>query len=284
MIKNKKDTSTKKSKIQVIDLHKSFGKNHVLRGINFEIEEGESLVVLGGSGSGKSVLLKCVIGLLTPDKGQILIDGKDVLKMNTRQRDEVRHKFGMLFQGAALFDSLTVWRNIGFELLYNQKLPAEKVQRIVRQKLKAVGLGDRVMELSPAELSGGMQKRVGLARAIASNPEIIFFDEPTTGLDPIMCGVIDKLIVQSLRDLNACGITITHDIATARFVADKIAMLKEGKLVWTGKSSDLEKTKNSIVKEFINGHVHKTDNSSIKASKASKKALEVATKRREQTK
>ncbi|UNM05966.1 MAG: ATP-binding cassette domain-containing protein [Holosporaceae bacterium] len=284
MIKNKKDTSTKKSKIQVIDLHKSFGKNHVLRGINFEIEEGESLVVLGGSGSGKSVLLKCVIGLLTPDKGQILIDGKDVLKMNTRQRDEVRHKFGMLFQGAALFDSLTVWRNIGFELLYNQKLPAEKVQRIVRQKLKAVGLGDRVMELSPAELSGGMQKRVGLARAIASNPEIIFFDEPTTGLDPIMCGVIDKLIVQSLRDLNACGITITHDIATARFVADKIAMLKEGKLVWTGKSSDLKKTKNSIVKEFINGHVHKTDNSSIKASKASKKALEVATKRREQTK
>ncbi len=284
MIKNKKDPSTKKSKIQVIDLHKSFGKNHVLRGINFEIEEGESLVVLGGSGSGKSVLLKCVIGLLTPDKGQILIDGQDVLKMNTRQQDEVRHKFGMLFQGAALFDSLTVWRNIGFELLYNQKLSADKVQRIVRQKLKAVGLDDRVMELSPAELSGGMQKRVGLARAIASNPEIIFFDEPTTGLDPIMCGVIDKLIVQSLRDLNACGITITHDIATARFVADKIAMLKEGKLVWTGKSSDLEKTKNSIVKEFINGHVHKTDNSSIKASKASKKALEVAAKRREQTK
>lgn len=284
MIKKKKETQSKKPKIQVIDLHKSFGKNHVLRGINFEIQEGESLVVLGGSGSGKSVLLKCVLGLITPDKGQILIDGQDVLKMSVRQKDDIRHKFGMLFQGAALFDSLTVWRNIGFELLYNQKLPAAKVQRIVRQKLKAVGLGARVMDLSPAELSGGMQKRVGLARAIASNPEIIFFDEPTTGLDPIMCGVIDKLIVQSLRDLNACGITITHDIATARFVADKVAMLKEGKLVWTGKSSDLEKTKNRIVKEFINGHVHKTDNSSIKASKQAKKTLEATSKRREQVK
>lgn len=271
MIKNKKDTSKKKSKIQVIDLHKSFGKNHVLRGINFEIEEGESLVVLGGSGSGKSVLLKCVIGLLTPDKGQILIDGEDVLQMNSRQRDEVRHKFGMLFQGAALFDSLTVWRNIGFELLYNQKLSAEKVQRIVRQKLKAVGLGDRVMALSPAELSGGMQKRVGLARAIASNPEIIFFDEPTTGLDPIMCGVIDKLIVQSLRDLNACGITITHDIATARFVADKIAMLKEGKLVWTGKSSDLEKTKTALLKSLLTGTYTKQTTHLLKRQKNLKK-------------
>ena len=282
MIKKQKiDTQKKQPKIQVIDLHKSFGKNHVLRGINFEMQEGESLVVLGGSGSGKSVLLKCVLGLMEPDQGQVLIDGKDVLQMSTRERDDVRHKFGMLFQGSALFDSLPVWRNIGFELIYNQKLPIAKVQSLVKQKLKAVGLTPPVMDLSPAELSGGMQKRVGLARAIASNPEIIFFDEPTTGLDPIMCGVIDRLIVQSLRDLNACGITITHDIATARYVADKIAMLKEGKLIWTGQAKDLDKTKNSIVKEFINGHSHKTDASKVKASAASKKISKSASKSRE---
>ena len=243
-------------KIKIVDLHKSFGGNHVLRGINFEVMAGESLVVLGGSGSGKSVLLKCIIGLLTPDSGQVLIDGKDMMTMSSKEKDQVRHQFGMLFQGAALFDSLSVWRNVGFELIYNQKLSIEKVKALVRQKLKAVGLGEQVMNLSPAELSGGMQKRVGLARAIASDPEIIFFDEPTTGLDPIMCGIIDNLIVSSVQSLNACSITITHDIATARYIADKIAMLKDGKLVWVGTSSELDKTTNKIVHEFITGHVH----------------------------
>lgn len=253
----KKTSSSQTPKIQILDLHKSFGNNYVLRGINFEVMTGESLVVLGGSGSGKSVLLKCIIGLITPDQGQVLIDGQDMLTMSSKEKDEVRHKFGMLFQGSALFDSLSVWRNIGFELIYNQKLPLDKVQTLVKKKLKAVGLDNRVMELSPAELSGGMQKRVGLARAIASDPEIIFFDEPTTGLDPIMCGVIDRLIVESVQSLNASSITITHDIATARYVADKIAMLKEGKLVWVGKASELDKTNNKVVHEFINGHNHK---------------------------
>ncbi|MDC0348981.1 ATP-binding cassette domain-containing protein [Alphaproteobacteria bacterium] len=259
-------------KIQVIDLHKSFGSNHVLKGVSFDIKKGESLVVLGGSGSGKSVLLKCVLGLITPDKGQVLIDGKDMMKMIAKEKDEVRHKFGMLFQGSALFDSLPVWKNIGFELIHNQKLPDEKVQSLVRKKLAAVGLKNRVTDLSPSELSGGMQKRVGLARAIASDPEIIFFDEPTTGLDPMMCGVIDRLIVQSLKDLGATGITITHDIATARFVADKVAMLKEGKIAWIGKASEMDKSKNRIVHEFINGHVHKKPKSAIKAQKKPEKS------------
>jgi phospholipid/cholesterol/gamma-HCH transport system ATP-binding protein len=251
-----KSPSSSVPKIKVVDLHKSFGSNHVLQGINFEVMAGESLVVLGGSGSGKSVLLKCIIGLLTPDSGQVLIDGKDMMTMSSKEKDQVRHQFGMLFQGAALFDSLSVWRNVGFELIYNQKLSTEKVKNLVRQKLKAVGLGEQVMNLSPAELSGGMQKRVGLARAIASDPEIIFFDEPTTGLDPIMCGIIDNLIVSSVQSLNACSITITHDIATARYIADKIAMLKDGKLVWVGTSTELDKTTNKTVHEFINGHVH----------------------------
>jgi len=250
--------SPKTPKIQIVDLHKSFGSNYVLRGINFEIMAGESLVVMGGSGSGKSVLLKCIIGLITPDKGKVLIDGKDVLTMSSKERDQVRHQFGMLFQGSALFDSLSVWRNVGFELIYNQKLPLEKVKTLVKKKLKAVGLVDnRVMELSPAELSGGMQKRVGTSRAIASDPQIIFFDEPTTGLDPIMCGVIDRLIVESVQSLGASSITITHDVTTARYVADKIAMLKDGQLVWVGKASELDKTKNRVVHEFITGHVHK---------------------------
>lgn len=256
-MKSQSPISAKTPKIQIVDLHKSFGSNYVLRGINFEVMAGESLVVMGGSGSGKSVLLKCILGLITPDKGKVLIDGKDMMTMNSRERDDVRHQFGMLFQGSALFDSLSVWRNVGFELIYNQKLPLTQVQALVKKKLKAVGLDDkRVMDLSPAELSGGMQKRVGLARAIASDPEIIFFDEPTTGLDPIMCGVIDRLIVESVQSLGACSITITHDIATARYVADKIAMLKDGQLVWIGKATELDKTKNKVVHEFINGHVH----------------------------
>lgn len=271
--------SLKTPKIQVVDLHKSFGSNYVLRGVNFDLMEGESLVVLGGSGSGKSVLLKCILGLITPDQGQVRIDGKDMLNMSSKEKDEVRHKFGMLFQGSALFDSLSVWRNIGFELIYNQKLPLEKVQTLVKKKLKAVGLDNRVMELSPAELSGGMQKRVGLARAIASDPEIIFFDEPTTGLDPIMCGVIDRLIVESVQSLKACSITITHDIATARYVADKIAMLKEGQLVWMGNAAELDTTKNKVVHEFINGHVHEKPKKTSNPISTQKKTSLITTKK-----
>ncbi len=243
-------------KIEVKDLYKSFGGNHVLQGVSFQVMKGESLVVLGGSGSGKSVLLKCILGLIQPDRGSIKIDGKEVLSMSESERDEVLTQFGMLFQGGALFDSLPVWKNVGFELMYTKKFSDKKVKSVALQKLKAVGLGASVLDLSPSELSGGMQKRVGLARAIASDPEILFFDEPTTGLDPIMCGVIDNLINKCVDDLGATAISITHDIESAKFIADKIAMLKEGKIVWMGPAENLDRAKNTFVQKFITGHMH----------------------------
>ena len=208
-------------KIEVKDLYKSFGGNHVLQGVSFQVMKGESLVVLGGSGSGKSVLLKCILGLIQPDSGSIKIDGQEVLSMSESARDKILSQFGMLFQGGALFDSLPVWKNVGFELIYTKKLADKKVKALALQKLKAVGLGASVLDLSPSELSGGMQKRVGLARAIAADPEILFFDEPTTGLDPIMCGVIDELIKKCVDGLGATAISITHDIQSAKFIADK---------------------------------------------------------------
>ena len=243
-------------KIEVKDLYKSFGGNHVLQGVSFQVMKGESLVVLGGSGSGKSVLLKCILGLIQPDSGSIKIDGQEVLSMSESARDKILSQFGMLFQGGALFDSLPVWKNVGFELIYTKKLADKKVKALALQKLKAVGLGASVLDLSPSELSGGMQKRVGLARAIAADPEILFFDEPTTGLDPIMCGVIDELIKKCVDGLGATAISITHDIQSAKFIADKIAMLKEGKIVWMGPAESLNRSKNAFVQKFITGHMH----------------------------
>ena len=241
------------NKIEIRNLHKAFGKKVVLDGIDLDIRQGESLVVIGGSGTGKSVLIKCIQGLLTPDDGSILVDGEDVVGINEEQKERLHSKMGMLFQGGALFDSLSVWENVAFDLLenkgYNKKTAKNEAIRVLRQ----VGLAPDVADLSPSELSGGMQKRVGLARAIASRPEIIFFDEPTTGLDPIMSDVINDLIIESVKGLGATALTITHDMASARKIADRIAMLYQGKIIWQGTVKEMDKTTNEYVQQFIHG-------------------------------
>ncbi|MHA1600439.1 MAG: ABC transporter ATP-binding protein, partial [Alphaproteobacteria bacterium] len=211
-------------KIRIRDLHKSFGDKVVLDGLDLDIGVSQSLVVIGGSGSGKSVLLKCILGLLTPDAGSIQVDGEEVVRMSERDLERVRRKFGMLFQNSALFDSLPVWENVAFGLIQGERMQRDAAKKIAIEKLAAVGLKPEVGELSPAELSGGMRKRVGLARAIATAPEIIFFDEPTTGLDPIMGDVINDLIVKCVRQLGATALSITHDMASAQKIADRIAM------------------------------------------------------------
>ena len=244
----------KKNKIEIKGLHKAFGYKVVLDGVDIEIKEGESLVVIGGSGTGKSVLIKCIQGILTPDSGSIKIDGIDITQLDREEAEKSYAKMGMLFQGAALFDSLKVWENVAFGLIENQKMPRKQALREAIRVLRQVGLGADVADLSPSELSGGMQKRVGLARAIATKPEIIFFDEPTTGLDPIMSDVINNLIIESVKGLGATALTITHDMASARKIADKIAMLYKGKIVWQGTVKEMDKTDNPYVKQFINGN------------------------------
>jgi len=240
-------------KIRLRGVTKSFGTNAVLRGVDLDVGVGESVVVIGGSGSGKSVMLKCILGLLAPDSGSIRIDGEEVVGMGARDRERVMHKFGMLFQGAALFDSLPVWQNVAFELLQRSDMSRAEARRVAEEKLAAVGLEPSVAELWPAELSGGMKKRVGLARAIASEPEIIFFDEPTTGLDPIMGDVINDLIVNCVRGLGATALSITHDMASARKIADRIAMLYKGRIIWAGPVSEIDHSGNEYVDQFING-------------------------------
>ena len=222
------------TKIKIRDLHKAFGKKVVLDGVDLDIEKGESLVVIGGSGTGKSVLIKCIQGLLRPDSGSILIDEEEVVGIDEEQKEALHSKMGMLFQGGALFDSLSVWENVAFDMLENKKMDKRLAKNEAIRVLRSVGLAPDVADLSPSELSGGMQKRVGLARAIASRPEIIFFDEPTTGLDPIMADVINDLIIESVKGLGATALTITHDMASARKIADKIAMLYKGKIIWQG--------------------------------------------------
>ncbi|MFI3242334.1 MAG: ATP-binding cassette domain-containing protein [Alphaproteobacteria bacterium] len=241
------------NKIKIENLCKSFGKKKVLEGISLEIKEGESLVVIGGSGSGKSVLIKCVQGILTPDTGSIEIDGQEVVGLSNKQKEKVNDKMGMLFQGGALFDSLKVWENVAFSLLQNKKYDKKKAKAEAVRVLRSVGLAPDVADLSPAEISGGMQKRVGLARAIATKPEIIFFDEPTTGLDPIMADVINDLIIESVKGLGASALTITHDMASARKIADRIAMLYKGKIIWQGTVKEMDNTDNEFVKQFIAG-------------------------------
>ncbi len=240
-------------KIKISNLHKAFGKKVVLDGVDLELNKGESLVVIGGSGTGKSVLIKCIQGLLTPDSGSIEIDGEETVGADRRTQDALHSKMGMLFQGGALFDSLTVWENVAFGLLENQKMDRKKAKTEAVRVLRQVGLAPDVADLYPSEISGGMQKRVSLARAIATKPEIIFFDEPTTGLDPIMADVINDLIIESARGLGATALTITHDMASARKIADRIAMLYKGKIIWQGTVKELEKTDNPYVKQFING-------------------------------
>ncbi len=237
--------------IILANVHKSFGTNAVLRGVNVSVDRGQSLVVIGGSGTGKSVLLKCILGLITPDQGNITVDGADV----TRQpRDAFLARFGMLFQGSALFDSLPVWQNVAFRLLRGSlKRPWPEAREIAIEKLRRVGLSPDVADRLPAELSGGMQKRVGLARAIAANPEIIFFDEPTTGLDPIMAGVINDLIREIVTEMGATAVTITHDMTSVRAIADSVAMLHGGIVRWHGPIANMDASSDPYVDQFIYG-------------------------------
>ncbi|HSR56516.1 MAG TPA: ATP-binding cassette domain-containing protein [Alphaproteobacteria bacterium] len=243
----------KPPKIRLREVCKAFGPKVVLNGIDLDVEEAESVVVIGGSGTGKSVLLKCILGIIQPDSGLIEIDGVDVSTLNSGERDDLMHKFGMLFQGSALFDSLPVWENVAFGLIQARGMDRDAARTIALQKLGAVGLGPEVGGLFPAELSGGMQKRVALARAIATEPEIIFFDEPTTGLDPIMGDVINDLIVKCVRELGATTLSITHDLQSARKIAHRIAMLHQGKIIWQGPVAEIDRTDNPYVDQFIHG-------------------------------
>jgi len=239
-------------KIRVVNVHKSFGENHVLRGCDLEVRLGESMVVIGGSGSGKTVLIKCIIGLIQPDEGKIYVDGVEITSLNERELNEVRKKFGMLFQGGALFDSLRIWENVGFGLRQHTQRSEEEIRRISSEKLRLVGLRD-IEDLMPAELSGGMKKRVSLARAIAMEPEILLYDEPTTGIDPIMADAINQLIVETREKLSVTSIAITHDIKSAYRIADRIAMLYQGKIIEVGTPEEIKNSSNPIVQQFIQG-------------------------------
>jgi len=244
---------TTTDKIVLKDVHKAFGAKKVLNGVNLSVPTGTSLVVIGGSGTGKSVTIKCILGLMRPEKGRIFIDGNDTTNLGGSARENVNARVGMLFQGSALFDSLRVWENVAFKLVRRQKMPRRHAKEVALSKLAKVGLGPEVGELYPAELSGGMQKRVGLARAIATDPEIIFFDEPTTGLDPITADVINDLIVAAVRDLGATTFSITHDMASARKIADHIAMIYKGQIIWHGAVADIDHSGNEYVDQFIHG-------------------------------
>jgi len=239
--------------ILIKDLVKKFGDKVVLDGVNLEVAKGESFVVIGGSGTGKSVLIKCILGLLPFDSGKIYVNGQDLGELNSTQRQEALGKVGMLFQGGALFDSLTVAENIVFGLRQKQKLTKAEALKIAAEKLLQVDLDPKVGGIYPAELSGGMQKRVALARAIATDPEIIFFDEPTTGLDPIVSNTINNLIVRCVKKLGASAFTITHDIQSLRQIGDRVGLLHKGKIVWSGTVPEMDKTDNKMVYRFING-------------------------------
>jgi phospholipid/cholesterol/gamma-HCH transport system ATP-binding protein len=234
-------------------VEKSFGTKQVLRGVDLEVARGQSLVVIGGSGPGKSVMLKNALGLMTPDKGRIFFDGEDVTKANGKAREKMRARVGMLFQSGALFDSLTVWENVAFRLINTEGTKRSEAKERAIETLKKVRLGADVAGLYPAEISGGMQKRVSLARSIISKPDLIFFDEPTTGLDPITADAINDLIVEMVRGLGAAAVSITHDMASARKIADEIAMLFEGRIIWRGPASEVDRSGNEYVDQFVNG-------------------------------
>jgi len=242
--------------IRISGLHKSFGDNAVLRGVDLEVRPGESLVVIGGSGSGKSVLLKHIAGLLRPDAGRVEVFGRDVAALDERGLNELRIRMGVLFQGAALFDSLPVWENVGFALKRRTGRSDAEIREIARKKLAMVGLGDAILDLMPAELSGGMKKRVGLARAIAIEPELILYDEPTTGLDPIMADVINDLILRLRERLRVTSVSITHDMTSAYKIADRIAMLYEGRIIESGTPGEIRASTNPVVRQFVTGSAH----------------------------
>ncbi len=238
--------------IDIVDLYKSFGELHVLRGVNLTVEKGESMTVIGGSGSGKSVLIKHIIGLLFPDRGRVIVDGKVLNNLHEAELNEVRKKFGMLFQGAALFDSLTVWENVGFSLKQHTRKSDKEIKKIVTEKLALVGLKD-VEDKMPAELSGGMKKRVGLARAICMDAEIILYDEPTTGLDPITADAINDLIIDLRKKLGVTSVAITHDMHSAYKISDRIAMLYKGQIQEIGTPDEIRGSSDPIVQQFISG-------------------------------
>lgn len=240
-------------KLTCRNVNKSFGEKKVLRGINLEVEQGESLVIIGGSGSGKSVLLKNMLGLMQPDSGEILLDGEEVQHLSPRKREALMHRFGMLFQGGALFDSIPIWQNITFSYYFNEGWSRQKARAEAIERLEQVGLGAREADLFPSELSGGMQKRVALARAICGDPEIIFFDEPTTGLDPIMADVINDLIIACTKKRGLTTVTITHDMHSATKIADKIAMLFKGEIIWEGNADKIYNSNNPYVDQFVHG-------------------------------
>lgn len=239
--------------LELVDVHKSFGPKNVLTGVNLDVKPGQSLVVLGGSGSGKSVMLKNALGLMTPNAGKILFDGEDVTHDQGKTREKMRARIGMLFQSGALFDSLKVWENVAFRLINADGVKRSEAKERAIASLKQVRLGSDVADLTPAEISGGMQKRVGLARAVVSKPDLIFFDEPTTGLDPITADAINDLIVEQSKALGAAAISITHDMASARKIADEIAMLYEGKIIWRGPAADIDHSGNEYVDQFVHG-------------------------------
>ncbi|MDB5738918.1 MAG: transporter-like protein [Sphingomonas bacterium] len=240
-------------KIKLTELVKRFGDKSVLDGVNLSIEPGESVAIIGGSGTGKSVTLKCILGLLTPESGSITVDGQEIVGSSGREMAKVRAKFGMLFQGGALFDSMPVWRNVTFGLTQGRMRDASKMRRIAEENLERVGLGRDILNLKPDELSGGMQKRVALARAIAPRPEIIFFDEPTTGLDPIRADIINDLITSLVVDLGVTALTITHDMSSARKIANRVAMLYNGRIIWHGPRDRLYDSGNPYVDQFVQG-------------------------------
>jgi phospholipid/cholesterol/gamma-HCH transport system ATP-binding protein len=252
-------------KIQLIGVKKRFGNKVVLDGVDLTIEPRTSVVIIGGSGTGKSVTIKSILGILRPDEGTILVDGEDITHINGAARDRVMKKFGMLFQGAALFDSLAVWENVAFGLIQGRGMARAKARDIAIQKLATVGLTEDVAFLSPSELSGGMQKRVGLARAIAADPEIIFFDEPTTGLDPIMADIINDLIISTVKDVGATALSITHDMVSARKISDRIAMLYGGKIIWAGPTGEIDHSGNPYVEQFIHGRAEGPIKMAVKA-------------------
>jgi phospholipid/cholesterol/gamma-HCH transport system ATP-binding protein len=253
------------AKIQLIGVKKRFGSKVVLDGVDLTIEKQSSLVIIGGSGTGKSVTIKSILGIIRPDEGTILVDGEDITHINGAARDKVMRKFGMLFQGAALFDSLPVWENVAFGLIQGHGVPRAKARDIAIAKLAKVGLSEDVAFLSPSELSGGMQKRVGLARAIAADPEIIFFDEPTTGLDPIMADIINDLVISTVKTVGATALSITHDMVSARKISDKIAMLYGGKIIWAGPTGEIDHTGNPYVEQFIHGRAEGPIKMAVKA-------------------
>jgi len=240
-------------KISLRNVVKRFGSKVVLDGVDLDVMPGESVVIIGGSGSGKSVTLKCILGLLTPDAGEIEIDGESVVGISDRDREHINAKIGMLFQSAALFDSLTVWENAAFGLIAGKGMSRREARPIALEKLALVGLDEKIAMMSPADLSVGMRKRVGLARAVATDPDIIFFDEPTTGIDPVMGDIINELIVECTSETGASGLTITHDMASARKISDKIAMLYKGKIVWAGPTAEIDTVDNPVVQQFIFG-------------------------------